>query len=154
MATVKDIISKYGEGKTVEVYAYNDKVHKLHSDYITNVDGEYAEDIYSNKEAADYEVMEEDRYNETILATASYYFSDIFSPEEEILVIILPEDWNLEKSESAHDRFDRENTKRVSLKLNKNTDAEILAWLDKQESKQGAIKGAIMYKIKSERGEI
>ena len=55
------------------------------------------------------------------------------------------------KLESSHDRFDRENTRRVSLKFNKNTDMEILNWLDKQDSKQGAIKNAILYKIKSEK---
>ena len=59
----------------------------------------------------------------------------------------------LERAESAHDRYDRKNTRRVSLKFNKNTDAEILAWIDKQGSIQGAIKDAIMYKIRSEQGE-
>lgn len=59
-----------------------------------------------------------------------------------------------ERVESAHDRYDRKNTRRVSLKFNKKTDTEILAWLDEQESIQGAIKDAIMYKIRSERGEI
>ena len=149
---VKDIISKYGEGKTVEVYAYADRSHRLHSDYITNVDGEYSEDLYLDKEAADYEIMEEGRYNDTVLANTSMYFSDIFDADDKVLVIVLPENW--EAVISAHDRYDKENTKRVSLKFNKKTDSEILKWLDRQENKQGAIKDAIMYKIRSERGEV
>ena len=149
---VKDIISKYGKGKIVEVYAYTDKSHRLHSDYIVNVDGEYSEDIYLDKEVADYEIMEEGRYNDTILANTSMYFSEIFDANDKVLVIVLPEDW--EAVISAHDRYDKENTKRVSLKFNKKTDFEILEWLDKKENKQGAIKDAIMYKISSERGEV
>ncbi len=148
---VKDIVSKYGEGKTVEVYAYIDKSHRLHSDYIVNVDGEYSEDIYLDKEAVDYEVMEEGRYNDTILANTSMYFSEIFDANDKVLVIVLPEDWKAVIS--AHDRYDKENTKRVSLKFNRKTDFEILEWLDKQENKQGAIKDAIMCKIRLERGE-
>lgn len=35
------------------------------------------------------------------------------------------------------------NTRREVLKLNRHTDADILAWLDQQTSKQGAIKQAI-----------
>ena len=43
----------------------------------------------------------------------------------------------------ASQRYDRANTKRISLKLNLYTDDDILAWLDEQESKQGAIKRLI-----------
>ena len=149
MATVRDIISKYGEGKIVEVYAYADRSHRLHSDYIVHIDGEYSEDVYLDKEAADYEIMEEGRYNDTILANTSMYFSDMFDTDDKVLVIVLPEDW--EAVISAHDRYDKENTKRVSLKFNKKTDFEILEWLDKQENKQGAIKDAIMCKIREEK---
>ena len=146
---VKDIISKYGEGKAVEVYAYTDRSHRIHSDYIVNIDGEYSEDIYLDKEAADYEIMEEGRYNDTILANTSMHFSDMFDADDKVLVIVLPEDW--EAVISAHDRYDKENTKRVSLKFNKKTDSEILEWLDRQENKQGAIKDAIMCKIREEK---
>lgn len=41
------------------------------------------------------------------------------------------------------DEWDRKNTVQVKLKLNKNTDADILAWLDRQGSKQGSIKDLI-----------
>ena len=37
-------------------------------------------------------------------------------------------------------KYDKENTVQVSVKLNKKTDADILAWLNRQPNKQGAIK--------------
>lgn len=44
--------------------------------------------------------------------------------------------------------WERENTKQIKLKLNKRTDADIIEWIEKQESKQGAIKKAIRKQIK------
>lgn len=43
----------------------------------------------------------------------------------------------------AVSRYDKEHTVRLSLKLNKSTDADILAALEKVESKQGYIKDLI-----------
>ncbi|MDO4486044.1 MAG: hypothetical protein Q4C46_05540 [Bacillota bacterium] len=43
----------------------------------------------------------------------------------------------------AKERYDAANTKQFKMKLNVKTDADILAWLEKQESKQGAIKDLI-----------
>lgn len=39
--------------------------------------------------------------------------------------------------------WDRTNTTQLKLKLNNKTDADILDWLEKQDSKQGAIKKLI-----------
>lgn len=39
--------------------------------------------------------------------------------------------------------WDRNNTTQLKLKLNNRTDADILAWLEKQDSKQGAVKKLI-----------
>jgi hypothetical protein len=50
----------------------------------------------------------------------------------------------------ASERYDRENTVRVYIKLNKNTDADILAILDRQENKQGYIKALIRADAASE----
>ncbi len=47
----------------------------------------------------------------------------------------------------ASEKYDRANTIRISLKLNKTTDAEILAKLDSVESKQGYIKALILADI-------
>ena len=43
----------------------------------------------------------------------------------------------------AAEKYDRANTVRMSLKLNKNTDADILAALERSGNKQGLIKAAL-----------
>ena len=43
-------------------------------------------------------------------------------------------------SKKAQERYDKENTVRVTLKLNKKTDADIIALLSSAPSKQGLIK--------------
>ena len=43
----------------------------------------------------------------------------------------------------ANAQYNAKHTNFVRIKLNYSTDADILAWLDTQESKQGAIKTAI-----------
>lgn len=48
----------------------------------------------------------------------------------------------------AKERYDAVNTKQFNMKLNLKTDADILKWLDQQESKQGAIKNLIRKEIK------
>lgn len=46
-------------------------------------------------------------------------------------------------------RYQAQNVQRIGLNLNRNTDKDILEWLDKQESKQGAIKTAVRYFLAS-----
>lgn len=48
-------------------------------------------------------------------------------------------------------KYDRENTVQVSLKLNKRTDSDILEWLERCSSKQGAIKALIREAISEKR---
>lgn len=50
---------------------------------------------------------------------------------------------------NANARYDAQNTQYIGLKLNRNTDADILEWLNDQESKQGAIKNAVRYFLTS-----
>ena len=45
-------------------------------------------------------------------------------------------------------KYDRENTKRVYIKLNKNTDKDILDYLDSKSNKQGYIKKLIRKDMK------
>ena len=47
----------------------------------------------------------------------------------------------------AQARYDAANTVRISLKLNIHTDQDIIAWLWKQKTKQGAIKHLIREEI-------
>jgi hypothetical protein len=49
----------------------------------------------------------------------------------------------MERRESPQERYDRENTIRVTLKLVKNTDADIIDYLEKSGNKQGTIKRLI-----------
>ncbi len=51
---------------------------------------------------------------------------------------------------NAKERYDNANTRQVKMKLNIKTDADILAWLDAQDSKQGAIKELIRKEIKKQ----
>ena len=51
---------------------------------------------------------------------------------------------------AASERYDRANTVRLYIKLNKNTDADILAHLERQENKQGYIKSLIRADMASE----
>lgn len=51
---------------------------------------------------------------------------------------------------AASERYDRENTVRVAIKLNKKTDADILEQLERQENKQGYIKALIRADMASE----
>lgn len=48
-------------------------------------------------------------------------------------------------------KYDKANTKRLYIKLNRNTDDDILEYLDKIENKQGFIKELIRAKMKEER---
>ena len=45
-------------------------------------------------------------------------------------------------------KYDKENTKRVFIKLNKNTDKEIVGYLDSIQNKQGYIKELIRKDMK------
>lgn len=47
----------------------------------------------------------------------------------------------------AQARYDAAHTMRISLKLNIHTDQDIIRWLQRQISKQGAIKQLIREKI-------
>ena len=51
------------------------------------------------------------------------------------------------KATAAQARYDAKNTRRITLKLNTGTDADVLAWLEAQPSMQGAIKAVIREKL-------
>jgi hypothetical protein len=52
-------------------------------------------------------------------------------------------------SKAAQERYDRENTVFVGLKLNKKTDADILDLLAKSDNKQGTIKKILKEFVKN-----
>lgn len=51
----------------------------------------------------------------------------------------------------SQEKYDAINTRQIRLKLNTKTDKDVLEWLDKQESKQGAIKELIRAAIEAEK---
>lgn len=53
------------------------------------------------------------------------------------------------KQSRASIKYDDKNTKRVFIKLNKNTDGDIIDHLEKQSNKQGYIKELIRKEIKA-----
>lgn len=50
---------------------------------------------------------------------------------------------------SPQEKYQKENIKRVVLKLNKKTDFDIIEWLDRLDNKQGTIKEIIREHINS-----
>ncbi len=42
-------------------------------------------------------------------------------------------------------RYDANNSLQMSLKINRNTESDIIEWLEKQPNKQGAIKQALRF---------
>ena len=51
-------------------------------------------------------------------------------------------------------KYDKNNTTKVSLKLNLKTDADILAYLDTVDNKQGTIKRLIREEIERTKGPV
>lgn len=47
------------------------------------------------------------------------------------------------KKNAAHDNWQKENTVNITLRLNRNTDADIIAAIEKKASKAGFIKACI-----------
>ena len=57
----------------------------------------------------------------------------------------------MEKTKNAtHNAWDKENTRFIGLKLNRNTDSDIIDRLEKEPSKQGFIKECIRAALQRE----
>ena len=59
---------------------------------------------------------------------------------------------SVESRTKAQAKYDKDHTTGVYLKLNNVNDADILEWLSRQNSKQGAVKELIRREIKRESG--
>lgn len=151
---VKDIIESEKENfDTFEVWQYTDRTHRLHTDFIKNVDEIYSMSILKNIPVYNYEIMDEDEYSSTILINSDSPadFEEWYDNKDtKVLVIML--DWTIDIEDEKYksqEKYDKENTKRFSIKLNKNTDSEIIDWLNKQDNKQGAIKAALKQAVEN-----
>ena len=58
-----------------------------------------------------------------------------------------------ERKLTPQERYDLKNTRRIVLKLNLKHDADVLEWIDAQETMQGGIKRAIREQIEREKSE-
>lgn len=67
--------------------------------------------------------------------------------ELRIVLHAIEGEYNELRRYAPQEKYDAKNTRRISLKLNTKTDADILAYLESAESIQGAIKEAIRDKI-------
>lgn len=60
---------------------------------------------------------------------------------------------SIEAHTQAQAKYDRDHTTRFCFKLNNTTDSDVIHWLWKQESRQGAIKRLIWDEIAREKAE-
>ena len=92
MYSIKELKERYkGEYADVDVYRYASYVaqkdHSFHSDDIKDVYDDVPEDV---EIVADYRLMDEEDYNNSVFANTCMYFSDIYSPDDKVLVIMVP----------------------------------------------------------------
>jgi hypothetical protein len=102
--TVKELIEEqYNDCiADYEVYAFIGKVHKIHGDFITNLDEVFSEEKYQDYEVESWEIMDEERYKNTIVAnsTEEASFSHWYNDENaKVLVIVISEEFWRDKDE-------------------------------------------------------
>lgn len=83
---LQEMLDRYeGQYVDVEYYQFNSKRHSVHTDFIKNWDCPQRDDkidfIHS-------ELMDEERYNESILANCSAAFTDFYNKGDKVLVVI------------------------------------------------------------------
>ena len=81
----------YGANE-VEIYKYSDNTHRLHTDYIKSVDCDNIDNLPFDAQGeidVDVEVMNAERYNETICANSCMEFSDIYEDTDKVAVIVI-----------------------------------------------------------------
>ena len=85
---LKELLKEQGKKyMDIEVYRYKSNKHIIHTDFI-----DWVEDYTDDSKVFDYELMDEDEYNETILANSGiqadfceWYLKD----KAKVLIIIL-----------------------------------------------------------------
>ena len=84
------------KGANIEVYEVkNNHGDMYHTDNLGDMiwdskgDGTLSLPEVENREVIDYEVMDADRYNESVLVNCGIYFNDIHEGKEEVVVILV-----------------------------------------------------------------
>lgn len=102
--TVKELIKEqYNDSiADVEIYAFVGKVHKIHGDFITNLDEVFQEEKYQDYEVESWEIMDEERYADSIVANSienadfELWYND---KDAKVLVIVISEEFWRDKDE-------------------------------------------------------
>lgn len=97
MMTVKEAIDRYeGEYTAIEFYrpAFN-STSGFHTDAVEEIDSPVApkaelDRIYSGIEALDFQLMDREDYDTTVLANTCLSFTDMYEPTDKILCILVP----------------------------------------------------------------
>ena len=87
--TIKDVINEHkGEYVDCEVYEYTDRRRVIHTDFIRSID-----DPDMNAEVIDWELMDEDDYDKSVLANSSVSadFSEWYDDKEAKVLVIMIE---------------------------------------------------------------
>ena len=84
------------DATVIEVYEYNDwysrRHHNIHGDYIHSTDYQDIDSLPYDADGnidVDVEVMDAERYEETILANDCLYFNELFNENDKVGVIII-----------------------------------------------------------------
>lgn len=96
---LKDLLKKeINQASDVEIYQYRGKRHDIHTDFVDYIDKSVNDIDIDSFNDLEFELMDQERYNNTIMANCSDYmnFEDLYGdPESKVLVIVLPEYFNL-----------------------------------------------------------
>lgn len=89
--TINEVIEMYkGDYTEVEIYRYNNPSMYynggIHTDSIEYLDNDID---YNKTYDLDCQLMDEDDYNNTVLANAGEHFTDMYELEDKVLVIVL-----------------------------------------------------------------
>lgn len=94
---IRDIIAEHkNEAAEIELYEAAcpaEYYRGIHSDSIKSIDNDTLPDEALDMEALDWSYMDEDEYNNTVLANSCLYFTELYNENDEILVIVLPANW-------------------------------------------------------------
>lgn len=96
--TVKELIKEqYNDNiADFEVWAYVGKVHKIHGDFITNLDEVFSKEKYQDCEVVSWEIMDQERYANSIVANsieAADFEMWYDNKDAKVLVIVIGEEF-------------------------------------------------------------
>lgn len=98
--TVREILAREkGNYTTYEVWKYKDGTHRLHTDFIENIDSDTDISTYGDAEAYYYNLFDEEDYNGSINANSCVTddFEQLYGDKDaKVLVIMLDKNWKKE----------------------------------------------------------